>query len=88
MLIMGQYTVTTSTVPIFTVPPGPCAVTMYNTNAQTVWLGTSTAVTVNNGLVLHTVPTSFQSFMTSKGSQIYGFASVATSINVVIVTDQ
>ena len=87
-LIMGQFTVTTSTVPIFQVPPGACSITMYNTTATNVWLGTSTAVTSTNGLVMHTIPTSFQNFMTSKGAQIYGFASAATSINIIIATDQ
>ncbi len=88
-IVMTQYSLSTSTVPVFTLPPGTYSLTMYNVGAGTAYLGTSTAITTTNSLVVHTVPTNVQGFPTSKGSQVYGFASApGTFINVFMDTGQ
>ena len=77
-LVMGQYAVT-GTVPVFTVPPGPCAVTMYA--AAAVYTGTSTALTTSNGMSVSTTPVTFQCFSGSQGAQVY--ATVGTAATTV-----
>jgi hypothetical protein len=80
-------------VPLFTVPPSLCNVTFYNLNASsTVYVGSSTAVTAANGLQCHSIPTSFFTYVGSKGVSLYGTqiggpATAATSISYVISTD-
>ncbi len=91
-LIMGNATVpANNTVPIFTVPPSFCSVTFYNVNPSTAsaYIGTSTAVSSANGLVCHSVPVSFETFMGSKGATFYATTggAVATSVNYLIATD-
>jgi hypothetical protein len=91
--IMGNATVpASSTVAIFTVPPSYCAVTFYNTNAAatSAYIGTSTAVSSANGLICHSIPVSFQTFMGSKGATFYATSggATATSVNFIIATDQ
>lgn len=88
-LILTQFSLSTSTVPVFTVPPGTSSFTVYNVGAGTAYLGMSTAITTTNSLIVHTVPTSIQGFPTSKGGQVYGFASTAgTFINLAMMTGQ
>lgn len=92
-LIMGQATVPSGggVVPCFEVPPGPCSVTWYNLNTlNTIYLGTSTAVTATNGLAVHNVPVTFQGFMTSRGTQVYGTTGTFPTgiLNYLIMTDQ
>ena len=93
-MIMGSATVpagTTGTL-LFNIPPSYCSVTFYNLATASVWVGTSTAVTSANGLLCHSIPTSFQAFVGSKGGPLYGTTgstvntSVAT-VQYIIVTD-
>jgi hypothetical protein len=89
---MGQATVpASSTVPIFNVPNSYCAVTFYNVNpaATNIYVGTSTAVSSANGLICHTIPVSFQTFMGTKGAQLYATTggAVPSSLNYIIATD-
>lgn len=88
---MGQATCpTTSTVPLFTVPAGLCNVTFWNVSATNVYVGTSTLVTSANGLVCHSIPTNFFTYVGSRGATFYGAnpsASTAGSINFIISTD-
>ena len=89
--VMGQVTVANaSTVPLFTVPSGLCNATFWNLSAANVYVGTSTAVTATNGLTAHSIPTSFFSYVSSKGATFYGANTAATSavVNYIIVTDQ
>lgn len=89
--VMGQAAVgSTSTVPIFTIPGGLCNVTFWNTSTPNIYVGTSTAVTSSNGLVCHSIPTNFFTYVSSKGAVLYGANTSATSgiVNYVIVTDQ
>ena len=90
--IMGNATVpASSTVAIFTVPPSFCSVTFYNVNPSTAsaYIGTSTVLTSTNGLVCHSRPVSFQTYMGSKGATFYATTggAVATSVNYIIATD-
>ena len=94
-IIMGGATVPSGTVGtvLFTVPPSYCNVTFYNLAAATVWIGTSTAVTSANGMQCHSIPTNFQTFMSSKGATFYGTtgSTVSTSVATIqylISTDQ
>jgi len=88
--VMGQATCPTGSVnSLFTVPPGLCNVTFWNVSAPTVYVGTSTAVTSLNGLTCHSIPTSFFSYVSSRGTTFYGTASSSGAlVNYVIVTDQ
>lgn len=90
-MIMGNATVpASSTVPVFTVPPSYCSVTFYNINtAAAVYLGTNSAGTTTNGFQCHSIPTSFQTFIGSKGGTFWGTTGSATasSVQFIIVTD-
>ena len=86
-LIMGQLPVT-GTVPIFTVPPGPCAVTMYVATGA-VYVGTSTVLTTSNGMSVPTTPVTFTAFPGSRGNQIYatvGTAATTVAIHYIVST--
>jgi hypothetical protein len=86
--VMGQATVPTGTPqPLFSVPSGLCNVTFYNLSAPAVFVGTSTAVTAANGLVCHSIPTNFFTYVGSRGATFYGFTGTATTINYIISTD-
>ena len=79
-----------STAAIFTIPPGPVAVTFWNVGAQAVYIGASTAVSVTNGLNCHSIPTTFNTFPFSKGQQLYATTGNATAgtIQYIIATGQ
>jgi hypothetical protein len=96
-IIMGAATVPASTTGtlLFVVPPSYCNVTFYNLgtlSSQTCWLGTSANVTSANGLQCHSIPTSFNTYMGSKGCSIYGAvagtaSTYATTLQYIISTD-
>ena len=70
-LSMGQWAVS-GTVPIFQVPPGPCAVTMYVATA-TLYLGLSKAgLTASNGFAVPTSPATFTAFNPGAGVRCTG----------------
>lgn len=86
-IIMGQAAVT-GTVPIFTIPPGPCAVTMYVATGA-AYVGTSTALTTTDGMSVPTTPVTFEGFPGSRGAQLYGTvgtAATTVAINYVVST--
>jgi len=89
---MGQIVVTTAAgvVPLLRLPAGLCNVTFWNSALTgTVYVGTSTAVTASNGLVCHSIPTSFFQYVSSGGTQLYGTAATATgTISYILVSDQ
>jgi hypothetical protein len=91
-IIAGQATVpASSTVALFTVPPSYCSVTFYNINtaATSVYIGTSKLVSSANGLVCHSIPVSFNTYMGSSGGTFYATTggAVASSVNYLIATD-
>lgn len=93
--IMGSATVpsgTTGTL-LFNLPPSYCSATFYNISANTVWLGTSTAVTSASGIQCHSIPTTINAFASSRGTGVYGTtgstaASSVATIQYILVTDQ
>jgi hypothetical protein len=88
-LNMGQWSVA-GTVPIFTIPPGPCAVTMYVATGA-VYTGLSTSLTTSNGMSVPTYPVMFQGFPGSQGSQLYattGSTATTVAIHYVISSDK
>lgn len=88
MAIIMRQAAVTGTVPIFTVPPGPCAVTMWVATGA-VYVGTSTALTTSNGASVPTSPVTFRGFSGSQGAQLYGTvgtAATTVAINYVVST--
>lgn len=86
---MGQWAVS-GTVPIFTVPPGPCAVTMYVATGS-VYTGTSTNLSTVNGMSVPTSPVTFRCWPGSQGAQLYGTtgtAATTVAINYIVSTDR
>lgn len=69
-LIMGQYTVASSTVPSLVIPPGACSVTIWS-QAGTVFLGESATMSNITGASVPTTPLSFHGFPGSAGKQLY-----------------
>jgi hypothetical protein len=88
-VIMQQFSVGTSTVPIFTIPPGSFSCSLFAGTAATVYLGMGTGVTTTNGYVVPNSPAQFGGFLTTRGGQVYGFgSSTAATLNLIMVTDQ
>jgi len=88
-LNMGQWSVS-GTVPIFTIPPGPVAVTMYVATGV-VYTGMSTAVSTTNGMSVPTYPVTFQGFPGSAGQQLYattGNTTTTVAIHYVVSSDK
>ena len=84
---MGQWAVS-GTVPVFQIPPGPVAVTMYAPTGV-VYTGLSATMSTVSGMSVPTVPVTFQGFPNSKGAQIYattGTAATTVAIHYVIST--
>lgn len=91
MLTIGNSTVpSASTVAVFRVPSGFCNITFWNIGANTVWLGPGSAVTTSNGMTCHSVPTSFESYLTSAPATFYGANTAASgaSVQFVLSSDQ
>jgi hypothetical protein len=88
---MGQIVVTGGAVaPLFRVPAGLANVTFWNnTPAATIYVGSSTTVTAANGLVCHSIPTSFFNYVSSAGAQFYGTVAAGPgTISYIIVSGQ
>lgn len=88
---MGQVAVAGgSVVPLFRVPAGLCNVTFWNnTPTATVYVGSSTAVTSSNGLICHSIPTSFFSYVSGGGAGFFGTVTTGpATVSYIIVTDQ
>lgn len=91
--VMGQVQVSSgSTVPLFVIPTGLCNVTFWNSAtaaSNAVYVGTSTAVTTTNGVQCHSIPTSFFSYVGSKGATFYGANTSGSTaqVNYIIATD-
>ena len=86
---MGQWAVS-GTAPIFTIPPGPVAVTMYVTTGA-VYTGLSTSVSTVSGMSVPTTPVTFTAFPGSQGAQLYatvGTAATTVTINYIVSTDR
>jgi hypothetical protein len=95
VLTIGNSTVpSASTVPVFTVPPGFCNIVFWTISTPTVFIGTSPSVSgtaaTTTAITCHSVPTSFESYLTSKGVTFYGAntANTGASVQFVLSSDQ
>jgi hypothetical protein len=96
---MGSATVPASTTGtyLFSVPPSFCNVTWYTLGAPTIYLGTGTAGTTlggtnPSGVQCHSIPTTINGYLGSKGASIYGAtsgtaSSLATTLQYIISTN-
>ena len=94
-LYMGQFTVATGTVPTIALPSGTYNMTVYNTTGTTLWLalGTSPTVapplTINNGLAMHSIPTSWNGYQAQKGGTLWALnTGSAAAFNYILSTQQ
>lgn len=88
---IGQWSVaSSSTAPIFSVPSGPVSMTFWNVGTTNIYIGASSAVTVNNGLQCHSIPTQINTFVGSKGQQLYAANTAASAVFIqyIIATAQ
>ena len=89
---MGQVVMSTAATvqQMFRLPAGLCNVTFWNnTNAATIYVGSSTTVTASNGLVCHSIPTNFYQYVSSGAATFYGTVSSGpATVSYIIVTDQ
>jgi hypothetical protein len=82
MVITGSATVpSSSTVPVFTMPPGLCNVTFYQPSAapQSVWVGTSVNVSKTNGMLVPVTPVNQDSYNATRGVTYYATTGNATA---------
>jgi hypothetical protein len=97
-LYMGQWAVPTGTIATFSLPPGPYNATFYNiSTVATVYAALGTSPTVapplnaNNGLVMHSIPTSWYGYQGERGGTIWILnpsASTTAAVNYVISVQQ
>ncbi len=81
-VILGAATVpSSSTVPVFTMPPGPANLTVFQPTpaTATVYLGTSPGVTATNGMPVPVTPLSQESYHGSRGATYYATTGSATA---------
>ena len=85
-IVMGSATVPagTTATQLFATSPY-CNVTFYNISTATVWIGTSTSVTSDNGMQCHSIPTTFFSYPGSKPAVFYGTTGSTVSTSVATV---
>lgn len=72
MIITGSASVA-GTVPLVTVPPGPCSLTL--TAAGTAFIGTSGSVSTTNGYPVTSNPVTVPGFDSSRGGTVYATAA-------------
>jgi hypothetical protein len=96
---MGAVAVPASTTGtlLFNIPPSFCNVTFWSLNTQPTYLGTGTQSTSlggtsPSGIQCHSIPTTINGYLGSKGASIYGAtagtaSTYATTLNYIISTD-
>jgi hypothetical protein len=99
-LNMGQWGVPTGTIATITIPPGPYNITVYNANTAantTLWMAMGTSPTVapnlttTNGMVMHSIPTSWSGYQGSRGGVLWALNTTSSSTvpyNYVLVTQE
>ena len=89
-IILGSATVpSSSTVAVFTLPAGLCNFTIYQpTNPQTVYVGSSTAVSSTNGLPVPVTPAGQETYVAGRGVTWYATTgnNTASSFSYMIST--
>ncbi len=80
-VILGAATVpSSSTVPVFTVPPGPANFTVFQpSGSAVVYVGTSPGVTATNGMPVPVTPLSQESYHGSRGATYYATTGSVTA---------
>ncbi len=83
-LITSQINVGTTATLLTNVPPGPCQVIITvsgSIGSNTIFLGTSTAVTTVSGShIISGIPWVFQTYPTSRPSSLYAITSTSVSV--------
>ena len=80
-------------VPLVTVPPGECRVSLWNVGTAAVTFGPGTpgtasgAVLPASGTALPVVPVTISSYPGSRSTPLYGFCAGTSTVNVLVVTD-
>jgi hypothetical protein len=98
-LNMGQWNVAGTvgtTVCTLNIPPGVYNMTVYNTGAATFYMGVGTSsttpppgLTTVSGMVMHSIPTSWNGYQGASGGFLWVIASAAPSaFNYVLDTQQ
>jgi len=80
-VILGAATVpASSTVAVFTMPPGPANVTVFQPSGPvTVYLGTSSGVAATNGMPVPVTPLNQESYNGSRGATYYATTGSVTA---------
>jgi hypothetical protein len=80
-VILGAATVPSSgTVTVFTMPPGPANLTVFQpSGSAVVYLGTTSGVTATNGMPVPVTPLSQESYHGSRGATYYATTGSATA---------
>lgn len=87
-LVLGQATVGTTASFVTAVPAGPFMLTLVAGSASAVAVGSSTAVTVDNGALIPAGGSvSYQGFTGSSGAQLWAAAGAASSLSYHLCTD-
>lgn len=87
--VMGQATVASNTVALFTIPAGRCNFVFYQTGAGTVYTGTSTVLTSSNGMQCPTIPgVPWEGYPSSPSATFYGTSSGTAVVHYLISTPQ
>lgn len=86
-IALGQATILpgTGAAALFAAPPGPCSVTFYNLGSTSAWIGTSTATTSANGMLVPSAPVSYQGFSGSRAAMFYGTTGSTVSTSVATI---
>ena len=76
----------TAATALFTAPPGLCSVTFYNLGPTLAWMGTGTAVTSANGMLISTVPVNYEGYTGSRApTTFYGTTGSTVSTSVATI---
>jgi hypothetical protein len=98
-LNMGQWNVggtIATTVVTMNIPPGPYNMTVYNTGSATFYMGIGTSptsappgLTTSSGMVMHSIPTSWNGYQGAGGGFLWVIASTAPSaFNYILSTQE
>ena len=76
----------TAATALFTAPPGLCSVTFYNLGPTQAWMGTSTAATSANGMLVSSLPVNYQGYSASRApTTFYGTTGSTASTSVATI---
>lgn len=89
-IVTSQINVGTTATLLTNVPPGPCQVIITvsgSIGSNTIFLGTSTAVTTVSGShIVSGVPWVFQNYATSRPASLYAVAASTIGVGIAVVS--